>query len=100
MTGQSVANSYGLGLKKRCMMTSVLPETDGRTLISKAPSTPFTLPGSWYIMESLLRPGFGVLQKFGVIVRVPSLKICWLNDSGKLWNGPDSSALRSNTLAE
>jgi hypothetical protein len=100
MIAQSIMGAYGLGLKKRCMMTSVLPDTDGRTPISKVPSTPFTLPGNRYMMESLLRPGLGVLQKFGVTVRVPWLKICWLNDSGKLWNGPDSSALRTSTLAE
>src|SRR5690606_16192206 len=54
------------GLKNRCIITSVFPETEERTPISSVPSTQFTAPRSSYQMESSFEPDFGLRQKFGV----------------------------------
>src|SRR5215467_7463701 len=88
------------GRKNRCIISSVLPETDGLTPISYVPVYPFTPPGRRYITESLVNPGCASLKKPGVTVRVPFSKMCESNDWGKLWNGPASSALRMSVLAE
>lgn len=81
-------------------MTSVLPDIDGLTPISNVPSTPLMMPCSSYITELLLNPGFALLKKPGFTIILPWSKTCWWNHSEKLWNGPGSSARRTNSRDE
>jgi hypothetical protein len=81
-------------------MTSVRPDTEGRVKISKTPFCPLIVPGRRYCSESWESPGFGFLQKPGLVVRVPLLMITSSKDPGKLWNGPGSWAERLSTRAE